>query len=227
MNNNKQENIKVQEKSPDDITPAGGLFYRFVKRSFDIFSSALFLLLFGWIILILMFIKFCEDGHRPIYTSIRVGLNGKKIKFHKIRSMKPGAENMKQELIEEGKNEADGPVFKMKEDPRITKFGKFLRKTSLDELPQIWDILLGRLSVVGPRPPLPDEVEQYTTYQLNRLKVKGGLICLWQITKNRHQVGFDKWVDLDIEYIKTRSIRTDLKIIFKAIWFVLTDHSGE
>ena len=174
-----------------------------------------------------MFIKFCEDGHRPIYTSIRVGLNGKKIKFHKIRSMKPGAENMKQELIEEGKNEADGPVFKMKEDPRITKFGKFLRKTSLDELPQIWDILLGRLSVVGPRPPLPDEVEQYTPYQLNRLKVKGGLICLWQITKNRHQVGFDKWVDLDIEYIKTRSIRTDLKIIFKAIWFVLTDHSGE
>ena len=215
------------ELSPDEINPPGGKLYLFVKRAFDIFVSFTFLLLFGWFILILLLIKTCEDGHRPIYTSIRVGLNGKPIKFHKIRSMKPHAEDMKQELIEEGKNEADGPVFKIKDDPRVTKFGKFLRKTSLDELPQFWDVLLGRLSIVGPRPPLKEEVEQYNTYQRNRLKVKGGLVCLWQITTNRHQMSFDEWVDLDIKYIKTRSIRTDLKILFKAVIFVLTDHTGE
>ena len=210
-----------------DIQPAGGKFYLFIKRAFDIFASVMFFLLFGWVLLILMFIKFCEDGHRPIYASDRVGKDGKIIKFHKIRSMKPNAEQMKEELIRQGKNEADGPVFKMKDDPRITKFGKFLRKTSLDELPQIWDILVGRLSIVGPRSPLPEEVNEYTPYQMNRLKVKGGIICLWQITHNRHQMSFDEWVELDIKYIQTRSVKTDLKIIFKAIWFVITDHTGE
>ncbi|MCR5332775.1 MAG: sugar transferase [Bacilli bacterium] len=210
-----------------DIQPAGGKFYLFIKRAFDIFASIMFFLLFGWVLLILMFIKFCEDGHRPIYASDRVGKDGKIIKFHKIRSMKPNAEQMKEELIKQGKNEADGPVFKMKDDPRITKFGKFLRKTSLDELPQIWDILMGRLSIVGPRSPLPEEVAEYTPYQMNRLKVKGGVICLWQITHNRHQMSFDEWVELDIKYIQTRSVKTDLKIIFKAIWFVITDHTGE
>ena len=210
-----------------DIQPAGGKFYLFIKRAFDIFASVMFFLLFGWVLLILMFIKFCEDGHRPIYASDRVGKDGKIIKFHKIRSMKPNAEQMKEELIKQGKNEADGPVFKMKDDPRITKFGKFLRKTSLDELPQIWDILMGRLSIVGPRSPLPEEVAEYTPYQMNRLKVKGGIICLWQITHNRHQMSFDEWVELDIKYIQTRSVKTDLKIIFKAIWFVITDHTGE
>ena len=131
--------------------------YSFFKRLFDILLSLTFLLLFGWFILLLMLIKFCEDGHNPIYTSKRVGKNGKIIKFHKIRSMIPNADTLKQELIDEGKNEADGPVFKIKDDPRITKFGKFLRKSSLDELPQIWDIFVGRISIVGPRSPLPKD----------------------------------------------------------------------
>ena len=141
--------------------------------------------------------------------------------------MVPGAEDMKSRLIEEGLNEADGPAFKMKNDPRITKFGKFLRKTSLDELLQIWDIFVGHMSVVGPRPPIPMEVEKYNERQMHRLDVKGGLICLWQISKNRNDVKFDEWVELDLEYIQKRSISLDLKIIFKAVWFVLTDHSGE
>ena len=148
-------------------------------------------------------------------------------RFHKIRSMCPGAEKMKAELIARGFNEADEPAFKMKNDPRITKVGAFLRRTSLDELPQIWDIFLGRFSIVGPRPPLPQEVESYTEYQMHRLDVRGGLLCYWQITKDRNKLTFDEWVDLDIKYINERSIWVDIKIMFKAVWFVLTDRSGE
>lgn len=201
--------------------------YRFFKRIFDILASGLFLLLFGWLILILIFIKFCEDGHNPIYTSKRVGKDGKIIKFHKIRSMIPDADKLKDKLIAEGKNEADGPAFKMKDDPRITKFGKFLRKTSLDELPQIWDIFVGRMSVIGPRPPIPKEVEEYTNYQKQRLLVKGGLLCLWQVKHNRHGLSFDEWVNLDLEYIEKRSLWTDFKILVKGAWMVVFDHSGE
>lgn len=203
------------------------LFYSFIKRAFDIFASGMFLLLFGWFILIMVIIKWFEDFHNPIYTSIRVGKNGKLIKFHKIRSMCPNAEAMKADLIAKGMNEADGPAFKMKNDPRITKFGKFLRKTSIDELPQIWDIFVGRISIVGPRSPLPDEVKEYTEYQLHRLDVKGGLLCLWQIEHNRNQLSFDEWIELDLKYIQKRSIWLDLKIIFKGAWMVLFDRSGE
>lgn len=210
-----------------EVIVSGGFIYLFIKRLFDIATSFLFLLLFGWFILVLAFIKFCEDGHNPFYSSIRVGKNGKLIKFHKIRSMIPGAENMKDELEKNGLNEADGPVFKIKNDPRITKFGRFLRKTSLDELPQIWDIFVGRISIVGPRSPLEREVKYYNEYQMHRLDVKGGLVCLWQITKNRNDLSFDEWVELDIEYIENRSLWLDLKIIFKAAIFVLTDRSGE
>ena len=174
-----------------------------------------------------MLIKFCEDGHNPIYTSKRVGKNGKIIKFHKIRSMIPNADTLKQQLIDEGKNEADGPVFKIKEDPRITKFGKFLRKSSLDELPQIWDIFVGRISIVGPRSPIPQEVEQYDEFQRHRLDVKGGLLCLWQIQKNRHNLRFDEWVKLDIEYVEKRSLWLDFKIILIGAVRVIFDHSGE
>lgn len=221
------EEIKTNNENIREIHPRNGLFYRLIKRTFDIFSSLAYLLLLGWFILILLFVKFCEDGHNPVYTSIRVGKNGKLIKFHKIRSMKPNAEELKQDLIDEGKNEADGPVFKMKDDPRITKFGKFLRKFSLDEMLQVWDIFVGRMSVVGPRPPLPFEVDQYNEYQAHRLDVKGGLLCLWQIQKNRHQLSFDEWVDFDIKYVETRNVWLDIKIIFLGFFRVLFDHSGE
>ncbi|MFA6755264.1 MAG: sugar transferase [Bacilli bacterium] len=162
-----------------------------------------------------------------IYRSIRVGKNGKTFVFHKIRSMCPGAEAMKATLLKYGINEADAPAFKLKDDPRITKFGKFLRKTSLDELPQIWDIFVGNMSVVGPRPPLASEVKDYNPKELHRLDVKGGLLCLWQITPHRNKLTFEEWIDLDLKYIETRSVGLDLKIIFKGFWFVLTDRSGE
>ena len=264
-----EQNIKETNSNDRQIKPSNNPMYLFIKRLFDILASGLFLLLFGWIILILMLIKWLEDlggksyvleikedengefisntnGKRynckcyknpngkkdltvkgPIYTSERIGKGGKPIKFHKIRSMCPGAQDMKQTLIDYGFNESNGPVFKIKNDPRITKFGKFLRKTSLDELPQIWDIFIGRLSIVGPRPPLRIEVEKYNDYQMHRLDVKGGLLCLWQITKNRNQLSFDEWVELDIKYIENRSLWLDFKIIIKAVWFVLTDRSGE
>ena len=210
-----------------EVVVGGSKFYEFLKRCFDIFGSFIILLLLSWLILILLFIKFCEDGHRPIYTSKRVGKNGKIFKFHKIRSMFPNADKYKKKLIKQGLNEADGPAFKMKDDPRITKFGKFLRKTSLDELPQLWDIFVGNMSFVGPRPPLPEEVKKYTAYQKHRLDVKGGLICLWQISKNRNSLSFNEWIALDIMYVEHRSLWLDTKIFFKAIWFVLTDHTGE
>jgi len=221
------EKEKLNNSNDRIVKPRNFFLYRFIKRTFDIIASLLFLILFGWFILLLMLIKFCEDGHNPIYTSIRVGKNGKLIKFHKIRSMIPNADSLKQQLIDEGKNEADGPAFKIKDDPRITKVGKFYRKFSLDELPQIWDIFVGRISIVGPRSPLPKEVEDYNEYQRHRLDVKGGLLCLWQIQKNRHQLSFDEWMDLDIKYVETRTALLDLKIILKGAWMVLFDHSGE
>lgn len=201
--------------------------YRFTKRTFDIFSSGLMLILLSWLILLCLLIKWLEDFHSPVYVSERVGKNGKIFKFHKIRTMCPHAEEMKQKLIEMGLNEADPPAFKMKNDPRITKVGKFFRKTSLDELPQLWDIFRGKMSVVGPRPPIPSEVAQYTEEQLHRLDVRGGLLCLWQIQKNRNSLSFDEWVRLDLEYIERQSIGLDLKIIFKGFYMVIFDRSGE
>ena len=220
-----------QEKmQKDDFVPRKGFrygCYRFVKRTFDILSSGLFLIIFSWLILLCILIKWLEDFHNPIYVSKRVGKDGKIFKFYKIRTMCPNAEQMKQQLIEAGLNEADPPAFKMKNDPRITKVGKVFRKLSLDELPQLFNIFNGTMSVVGPRPPIPSEVEQYTEYQRHRLDVKGGLLCLWQIQKNRNSLSFDEWVRLDLEYIRKQSVWLDLKIIFKGAYMVIFDRSGE
>ena len=201
--------------------------YLFVKRAFDIVASLTALVLLSWLILICLLVKWLEDFHNPVYVSERVGKNGKIFKFYKIRTMCKNAEGMKKDLIAQGLNEADGPAFKMKNDPRITRFGKFLRKTSLDELLQLINILNGSMSVVGPRPPIPMEVEQYDEYQKHRLDVKGGLLCLWQIQKNRNSLSFDEWMRLDIEYINRRSVWLDLKIIFKGAFMVIFDHTGE
>ena len=136
----------------------------------------------------------------------------------KFRSMCVDAEEKLAALKE--LNEVDGPAFKMEHDPRVTKVGDFIRRTSLDELPQLFNILTGSMSVVGPRPPLPSEVEQYTVYQKQRLCVKGGLTCYWQCS-GRSNVGFDEWMDMDIQYIKERSILTDIKIILKTFKAVI------
>ena len=209
------------------ITPKGGKAYLFFKRLFDIVSATLLFIILSLPIAICLLAKWLEDFANPVYVSKRVGKNGKIIKFYKIRTMCPHAEELKQQLIDAGLNEADPPAFKMKNDPRITPVGKFLRRFSLDELLQLLNVIGGSMSVVGPRPPLPSEVENYTEEQKQRLLVKGGLLCTWQIQKNRNSIPFDEWIKLDLDYIQNRSAALDLKIIFKGFFMVIFDHSGE
>lgn len=201
--------------------------YAFVKRTFDIVSSLAAIIVLSPILLFAIVGKWLEDRHNPFYVSTRLTKNGKPFKLLKIRSMRVGADKEKDELIKQGLNEADGPVFKMKDDPRITRFGKFLRKTSIDELPQLFNILIGNMSVVGPRPPIPEEAEKYTEHQRHRLDVKTGLICTWQVTPYRNSVSFDEWVRMDLDYIENRSLWLDAKLIFKAVGAVLRPKGAE
>ncbi len=190
--------------------------YSFFKRLFDIIlAAAALVVLFLPLILIVVIIVIDSPGASPIFSQIRVGKNGKEFKFYKFRSMVPSAENMLGELLPQ--NEMKGPAFKIKEDPRITRFGRFIRRTSIDELPQFWNVLKGDMSLVGPRPPLPREVEIYTEYQLGRLSVTPGITCYWQVQPKRNSLSFDQWVELDMKYIKERSFKTDIVILFKTI----------
>lgn len=193
-------------------------FYNFVKRIFDIFFSALALTLLSPVFLIIAIAIKLDDGGPVFYVSERVGKFGKTFKFYKFRSMCVNADEVLKNILD--KNETGGTIFKMKEDPRITKIGKFLRRTSLDELPQLYNILKGEMSFVGPRPPLPREVENYTDFSKQRLSVVGGLTCYWQIN-GRSLLDFNQMVKLDIKYIEDRGFLTDLKILFLTVPCVL------
>lgn len=144
-----------------------------------------------------------------------MGRKGKVFHFYKFRSMVSNAEAKLDELLDQ--NEMDGPVFKMKEDPRITRVGKLIRKTSIDELPQVFNIVKGDMSIVGPRPALPREVEQYDEYEWQRLYITPGLTCFWQIQPHRNDLSFDEWLELDLKYLRERSFITDWKIIFLTV----------
>lgn len=189
--------------------------YLILKRLLDIVGSSLgILILSPFLALLAIIIKF-EDKNAPIFFSQdRVGLDGKTFKMFKFRSMVSDAEERLANLLQQ--NETTGAMFKMANDPRVTKVGRFIRKTSLDELPQLWNVLKGEMSLVGPRPPLPREVAEYTSYDLQRLSVVPGCTGLWQVS-GRSNIGFKEMVDLDILYIKTRSFMMDLKIIIKTI----------
>ena len=190
--------------------------YSFFKRFFDIICSFIGLIvLFVPLLIIAVIIVIDSPGASPIYVQERMGKNGRRFKFYKFRSMIPNAEDQLDELLE--KNEMEGPAFKMKDDPRITRFGYFIRKTSIDELPQLFNILKGNMSFVGPRPPLPREVEMYTDYQKQRLLVTPGLTCYWQIQPKRNSLSFEEWLSLDLKYIAERNLLVDIKIIFKTI----------
>ena len=156
----------------------------------------------------------------PFYKQIRVGRHGGEFYMYKCRTMKANADKMIDELAKQ--NEMDGPVFKIKDDPRITRVGKYLRKLSLDELMQFFNVLKGDMTLVGPRPPLPREVQYYTDYQRLRLLVTPGLTCTWQISKNRNDIPFEEWVEMDIEYIQTRTYLNDIKIMLKTPIVMLT-----
>lgn len=194
--------------------------YWFLRRLQDVLLSSVALLVLWPIILIFVVAIWIESpGASPIFVQDRVGRDGKAFRFYKLRSMIPNAEAKLEALLDQ--NEMEGPAFKIKEDPRITKIGRFIRKTSIDELPQLWNIIKGDMSIVGPRPPLPREVAQYDEYQMQRLYITPGLTCYWQIQPNRNDLSFDEWMELDIKYIQERSFLTDWKIIFGTVGAVL------
>lgn len=186
------------------------------KRFVDIIVSV-FLLIFLLIpMLLISIVIFLEDGHNPFFCQTRVGRFGKEFKMYKFRTMVPNAEELRSSLDDE--NEMTGPVFKMANDPRITRVGRFLRKTSLDELPQFINVLLGDMTIIGPRPPLPMEVKHYTEFQKIRLIVTPGITCIWQVTPERNSIDFDEWVKMDIDYVMNRNLWLDLKIMFRTVY---------
>ncbi|MEE5988440.1 sugar transferase [Ligilactobacillus equi] len=189
-------------------------FYRCVKRLFDFCASLIALIPLSVIFLLIAILIKLDDRGPIMFTQTRVGRNGKLFKIYKFRSMRVNAEDLLEKL--KAHNQVEGPMFKMKDDPRITRVGKFLRKTSLDELPQLLNVLKGDMSLVGPRPPLPTEVEQYSDYDKQRLYVTPGCTGLWQATE-RNNTGFSGMVKLDLEYIQKASVWLDLKIILMTI----------
>ncbi|HDR7848505.1 TPA: sugar transferase [Bacillus toyonensis] len=198
--------------------------YLVAKRCIDFVGALCGLLLLSPVFLsVAMLIKY-EDPKGPVlFKQIRIGKDGKEFYMYKFRSMVIDAEEKLKDLLKH--NEVSGAMFKMKEDPRVTKIGKFIRKTSIDELPQLLNVLKGEMSLVGPRPPLPREVKEYTAYDKQRLLVTPGCAGLWQVTE-RNSVGFKEMVELDLEYINKRSILYDLKIIFKTIQIMIKSNGA-
>ncbi|WP_462406992.1 sugar transferase [Gracilibacillus sp. Marseille-QA3620] len=189
--------------------------YLYTKRLIDIIGSLLGIIFLSLLFIVVAILIKIEDPKGPVFfIQKRVGLNGKEFNMYKFRSMVADAEEKLKELLKY--NEVSGAMFKMKDDPRITKIGKFIRKTSIDELPQLFNVLRGEMSLVGPRPPLPREVEMYSDYDRQRLMVTPGCTGLWQVTA-RNSVGFKEMVELDLQYVEKRNLLLDIIIIFKTI----------
>ena len=189
-----------------------------LRRIFDFVGSLILILILSPVFLLITLAIGLDSRGPAIYRQVRCGLNGRRFTFYKFRSMVQGAETRKGDLL--AHNLMDGPVFKMKNDPRVTRVGRFLRKTSLDELPQLFNVLRGDMSFVGPRPPIPEEVEKYEGWQRRRLSMKPGITGLWQVS-GRNQIDFQQWMKLDLEYIDNWSMWLDFKILIKTILVVL------
>lgn len=198
---------------------AVSLYRRGGKRVLDVLV-ALLALPFALPVVAVAAVLIQLDSPGPVFhRAIRVGRGGRKFTFLKLRSMQRDAEELRGLLLH--LNQAHGPAFKLHNDPRVTRVGKILRKTSLDELPQLWHVLTGDMSLVGPRPPFPEEVEKYEPWMLKRLSVRPGLTCLWQI-RGRSDLSFDEWMRLDIEYVDRCSFPLDLKILLLTVPAVLS-----
>ena len=194
-----------------------------LKRVFDVFASAIALVAASPILLLAALAVKLSSAGPAIFRQKRSGMNGRVFTLYKFRTMVRDAETRRAEL--EAKNEMDGPVFKMKDDPRVTKVGRALRKLSIDELPQLWNVLRGDMSIVGPRPPIPAEVEKYERWQRRRLSMRPGITCIWQVS-GRNAVDFKRWMEMDLEYIDHWSLGLDLKIILKTIPAVLSSRGA-
>jgi exopolysaccharide biosynthesis polyprenyl glycosylphosphotransferase len=199
------------------------IVYSIFKRTIDIFGSIMGIVLLSPVLLVVSILIKLESKGKILFSQKRVGLNGKEFKIYKFRSMVENAEDLKKNLEE--KNEMSGPMFKIKSDPRITKIGRFIRKTSIDELPQLLNVLKGDMSLVGPRPSLPKEVESFEPWMLKRLEVKPGLTCYWQVS-GRNSIGFNQWMELDIKYVNEMSIWVDIKLIFKTFLVLFGDKNA-
>ena len=192
--------------------------YDVAKRFFDIVLSLCGLVILSPLFLITAMAIRLDSKGPAFYSQKRIGRNGKPFKMYKFRSMCVNAEQQLERLA--ALNERDGPTFKITHEPRVTRVGRFIRKTCIDELPQLINILRGEMSLVGPRPPLPNEVAVYTPYQMRRLGVTPGLTCFWQATKGEDTT-FEEWVEMDLKYIRERSLKTDIKILFLTVRVVL------
>ena len=207
-----------------EVLAKESILYSVTKRLIDIVGSLCGIILLSPLFLIVaILIKLEDPKGKVFFAQERNGRYPKTFKMYKFRSMVHNAEDLLKDLMD--RNEQTGPVFKINDDPRITKVGKFIRKTSIDELPQLFNVLKGDMSLVGPRPPIPHEVDQYNSYQMQRLAVKPGLTCIWQVS-GRNNIGFDEWVEMDIEYIKTRNLWLDIKLIFKTVGVLFGDENA-
>ena len=212
-----QNQIEVETKGEKKV-------YLFLKRTVDILGSGIGLIVLSPVFLIVaLAIKIEDSKGSVLFSQKRVGQHGKEFNMYKFRSMVSNAEELKEKLLKQ--NEMSGPMFKMKNDPRITKVGKFIRKTSIDELPQLLNVLKGEMSLVGPRPSLPKEVIKFEPWMLERLDVKPGLTCYWQVM-GRNDIDFEDWMKLDIKYVHDRSLGLDLKLIFKTFFVLFGDESA-
>ena len=218
------ENSLRKLREDEIIQPKEGPIYLFFKRAMDIIGSLCGIILLSPLLIIVALAIKIEDPKGSIFFSQqRCGKDNKLFPMYKFRSMVSNAEELLEELMEH--NEMDGPVFKIKDDPRITRVGKFIRKTSIDELPQLFNIFMGHMSIVGPRPAIPHEVAEYSDYHKQRLLVKPGLTCIWQVS-GRNSIGFDEWMEMDLEYIEKRNLWMDIKLIFKTVGVLFGDENA-
>jgi exopolysaccharide biosynthesis polyprenyl glycosylphosphotransferase len=197
--------------------------YYVVKSIIDFLGATVGIIILSPLFIITALLIKLESRGPMIFSQERVGMNGKIFKMYKFRSMISNAEELLDKLRD--RNEMSGPMFKMKDDPRITNIGKFIRKTSIDELPQLFNVLKGEMSLVGPRPSLPKEVKEFSNYQKQRLHAKPGLTCYWQVM-GRSNIGFEEWMELDIKYVKERSIWVDTKLIFRTFLVLFGDEGA-
>lgn len=213
-----EKQLEIENESSMEFS-----FYEVIKRLIDVVCSFLGVLVLSPLFIIIAIIIKTTSKGPAFFSQKRVGKNGKEFDMYKFRSMVVNAEELKEKLA--AQNEMSGPMFKMKDDPRVTKVGKFIRKTSIDELPQLWNVLKGDMSLVGPRPSLPKEVAQFEKWMYKRLEVKPGLTCYWQVS-GRNNIDFEDWMKLDIKYVDERSTWIDIKLIFKTVGVLFGDKNA-